>query len=369
MKSGPPPPWSYTRNQRYGLLLLVVVIGLVYTLSTYLRSTERDETYDNTSLELAAQTLRSVAAEKSATRSGAAPPESFPFDPNTVSTTDLQRLGLSPKQASSFIKFRTARPFRQIEEIQKLYILQPEQAAHLIEHGRVLPTKIASNEGVAPAPAPESFAFDPNTISADSFTLLGFTKREAATLLKYRSYRPLTFRTPEDLLRVTAINPQRIGELLPLVEIELPEQQAMEDPELVTTEPVSIDINTATVAEWQKLPGIGPYRAQKIVDFRNKLGGFVSVEQVSTTYGLPDTSFQQVAHLLNVKPPSPALYVNRMNAEELAIHPYLKRRTAEIIVRYRDNHGPFASAEELKKVRALTTESLERLLPYLNFAP
>jgi len=369
MKSGPPPPWSYTRNQRYGLLLLLTVIGLVYVLSTYLRSTQPTNTYDNDALLTAAELLRS-SAPVSATPRTTPPPEGFPFDPNTVSAGDLRRLGLSARQAASFIKFRGGGRFSRPEELRKLYVLRPEQADHLIEYARIAARETAAGEVIAPAAPPETFAFDPNTVSADSFARLGFTDREAAILLKYRSYRPLTFRKPEDVLRVTAIDQDRLRELLPVMEIVLPAADSTTERTVAGVVPPSpVDINSATAEEWQQLPGIGPYRARKIVEYRDRLGGFVSIDQVATTYGLPDSSFQQIAGLLRASTPVPSLYVNRMTAEELGRHPYLRRRTAEIIVRYRQNHGAFASADELKKVRALSTETLEQLLPYLNFDP
>lgn len=209
------------------------------------------------------------------------------------------------------------------------------------------------------------FAFDPNTLSLDSLLLLGLTEKEAGALLKYRSYRERTFREPEDFLRVGAIDSVVAHRLIPFINIA-----PAAAPESVTEkkEIAIVDINQATLEEWQMLPGIGPGRAKRITNFRDKLGGFVTVEQVGTTYGLPDSTFQQCKSRMRVDDFTPSLYLNRMSTKQLARHPYLDRRTATILVRYRENHGPFHDAEALKKVRALTTEKRERLLPYLNFA-
>ena len=133
-------------------------------------------------------------------------------------------------------------------------------------------------------------------------------------------------------------------------------------------EPSSVDINRATVEEWTTLPGIGNYRAERIVAFRDQLGGFVSVEQVATVYGLPDSTYRAVAARLTPSPLLRQLRINRASVAKLAGHPYLSRTDAAVIVRYRDNHGPFADIEDLSRVRALDRETLERLTPYLNFA-
>ena len=348
----------------------MVIVATAYGVSSYLSAHKKVPTYDNAALLAAAADLHATPAE-STTRATA---ERFPFDPNTVSAADLGRLGLSERQAASFIKFRTARPFREIEELNKLYVLDEEQKARLLALAQLPEVPDRPSEQVAEAPPPvsqlQTFSFDPNTLPADSFQLLGFTEREAATLIKYRSYRDLTFHSPEDLLRVTSINQQRVTELLPLIEIALPQENlAPASPPPTTALATPVDVNTATVTDWQQLPGIGPYRAQKIVAFRERLGGFSSIEQVGDTYSLPDSTFQQITRSLTISPLSPGLYVNQMTADELARHPYLKRSVAKILVRYREHHGPFTSAEDLKKVRALTTENLQRLLPYLNFAP
>lgn len=371
VNTGPPPPWSYTRPQRIGLLLLMVIIMAAYGISTWLRSQEGQPAYANGDLVAAAADLREAApAQKKSTPVEA---EAFPFDPNTVTSADLQRLGLTEKQAASFIKFRSARPFRNPAEIDKLYVLGPDQKERLIRLA-VMPDPTDIRAAVAPSTTPtappETFTFDPNTISADSFQLLGFSEREAATLIKYRSYRPQTFRKPEDLLRVTAIDSLRVGALLGKIDIALaPDPTAPASPPPPPPKDVTpIDINNATVADFETLPGVGPYRAEKIVEYRERLGGYVSARQLSFAYGLPDSVFQKMKPYLLTSPVRRALYVNQMNAAELGQHPYLNRRTAEIIVRYRENHGPFTSVEDLKNVRAITAESLDGLLPYLNFA-
>ncbi len=56
--------------------------------------------------------------------------------------------------------------------------------------------------------------------------------------------------------------------------------------------PAPIDINTADTTALIALPGIGSKLAGRIVSFRDKLGGFNSVNQISEVYGLRDSVFQ-----------------------------------------------------------------------------
>ena len=61
------------------------------------------------------------------------------------------------------------------------------------------------------------------------------------------------------------------------------------------------EINSATVDEWKAFPGVGDVLANRIVKFRNSMGGFKSVEQVAKTYGLSDSVFQVIRPYLYIK--------------------------------------------------------------------
>ena len=366
----PDNPWHYTRAQRIGLVVLLALIagayGIRLLLSDPYASVER---IDDEALFAAAAELRNAGPHQDPATD--APSERFTFNPNRVSSADLRRLGLSAKQATAFVRYRSKAPFRRPEDLRRLRILRPEQADKLVALAQLTsaPSPRAPAAYVnAPPPAAQSFPFDPNTLSYDSLRLLGLTEREANAFVKYRSYRPVTFRQPEDLRRVRALDSQRVERLMALVRLPVMDTSLSPAPRAPQKEPVTVDINRAPAERWQELPGVGAYRAQSIVKFRDRLGGFASVEQVADTYGLPDSVFQSIRGQLVASPIVRPLYINQADVATLAGHPYLKRSTATIIVRYRENHGPFASVEELKKVRAITTETLDELLPYLNFA-
>lgn len=69
--------------------------------------------------------------------------------------------------------------------------------------------------------------------------------------------------------------------------------------------PVSpIDLNTASVAALQQLPGIGPSTAQAIVTFREKSGAFKRVEDLLAVHGISQTKFESIRPFVVVKPPT-----------------------------------------------------------------
>lgn len=61
-----------------------------------------------------------------------------------------------------------------------------------------------------------------------------------------------------------------------------------------------ININTATVAELDSLPGIGPAKAQAIIDYRNTQGNFWKIEDVMNVSGIGEKIFEQIKDSITV---------------------------------------------------------------------
>jgi competence protein ComEA len=61
-----------------------------------------------------------------------------------------------------------------------------------------------------------------------------------------------------------------------------------------------VDLNTATVADLDALPGVGPVLAQRIVDHRAQHGRFTSVDQLDDVPGIGPALFAQLAPLVRV---------------------------------------------------------------------
>jgi competence protein ComEA len=127
-----------------------------------------------------------------------------------------------------------------------------------------------------------------------------------------------------------------------------------------------IDVNTADTTAFISLPGIGSKLAARIVKFREKLGGFYSIEQIGEVYGLQDSVFQKIRKYLQLKDASvKKININTATADELKAHPYISYSIANAMVAYRNQHGDFQSVEGIKKIMIVTEEWYFRIAPYL----
>jgi competence ComEA-like helix-hairpin-helix protein len=223
----------------------------------------------------------------------------------------------------------------------------------------------------------ELFYFDPNTIGASGWEKLGLRKKVIQTILRYRE-KGGYFRKPEDLRKIYGLRPEEYTRLAPFIQI-LP--AAMNPVETNSTskrseKPVTkydlphrfpVDINTADTTAFISLPGIGSRLAGRITSFREKLGGFYSVEQLKEIYGLADTTFQKIKPLVKLENPTlRKININTASLEELKAHPYIRYPLAQPIIAYRNEHGPFSRPEDLRKVMAVTEEFFRKISPYIT---
>lgn len=222
--------------------------------------------------------------------------------------------------------------------------------------------------------------FDPNTAGFDELTALGISEKAARNIMQYRQ-KGGRFKKPEDLGKIYALKANEVEQLIPFVKIAIISEIAADAavgmsnsavvsasvPVKVKPIPITINVNRADSMTWQLLPGIGAKRASAILKFREKLGGFVCIEQVAETFGLPDSVFQKIKSNLEWEPGQiEQLSLNNASEAELKAHPYIGWQWAKIIVAYRNQHGPYQSVDDLMKIHIMKKDWLEQVRPYLK---
>jgi len=225
-------------------------------------------------------------------------------------------------------------------------------------------------------PHAELFYFDPNTLLAEDWKRLGLKEKTIHTIQNYLG-KGGHFNKPEDLQKVYGLHKDEYERLAPYIRI-VPTEKINNKGEFThsTPDPSSgktafsiqvIDINMADTSAFIALPGIGSKLAARIINFRDKLGGFYSINQVGETYGLPDSTFQKIKPFLKLENILvKKININTATTDELKAHPYIRYSLANPIVVYRNEHGPFTKLEDLKKVMAITEDVYNKLKPYVT---
>ena len=215
------------------------------------------------------------------------------------------------------------------------------------------------------------FSFDPNTLDADVWRRLGIPDKNIRTILKYKD-KGGKFYKKEDLKKIYGFREADYNRLEPY--ISFPQKPIFENAEKKETERkvetirTPLELNTADSLSLLAVNGIGPALTSRIIKYRNKLGGYVMVEQLREVYGLLPESFEQVKGQLQVAASKvKKLHINTVTTNELKQHPYFMNPLAAMVISYRDQHGSFAQPQDLKSVELINDSVYQKILPYLEF--
>ena len=217
--------------------------------------------------------------------------------------------------------------------------------------------------------------FDPNLADSIELSSLGLPSFVVRNIMKYRQNGG-HFRTVESLARVYGLTEEKFTELKPYVRIAHVEKNRPGKRDTVVRpvwkerkaykypEGTLVDVNTADTAELKKVPGIGSGIAKAIVSYRERLGGFYSVEQLEEV----DYITPVLLKWFKLETPSVRkLDINKMTQDALRSHPYFNFYQAKVIVEHRRKKGPIKSLSQLALYEEFTEKDLKRLSAYINF--
>jgi competence protein ComEA len=232
------------------------------------------------------------------------------------------------------------------------------------------------------------FYFDPNTLDAAGWEQLGLRDKTIGTIQKYLA-KGGRFKKSEDLKKIFGLRPdeyQRLHGYIRIAsnaversavnrsdaddnKIDVDVKIGIDRPPLRTAPKKLqvIDINAADSTALIALPGVGSKLAARILNFREKLGGFYNAEQVKETYGLPDSTFQKIKPWLTATASQVRkININTVTLEELKQHPYIRWNLANALIRFREQHGPFLNMQQLQQIGVWSVEAYNKVLPYLK---
>lgn len=237
------------------------------------------------------------------------------------------------------------------------------------------------------------FDFDPNLIPKETWVQFGLSEAQADVVMFYQE-RGGRFRKKEDLRKVYVVSeefyrsvepyifiepapskrPEKNSKKKDRVSFERKDREEKKEFSYISTKAdkdYRININTADTSEWKKLRGIGPALSLRIIKFREGLGGFHSVDQVSEVYGIEPEVFASFKE--NLLTPDPLSFqrikINKATADELGKHPYISKKEARIIINYREQHGDFKNREDFDQIKGINKDKVSKIFPYLDFEP
>ena len=197
----------------------------------------------------------------------------------------------------------------------------------------------------APRRQVESFRFNPNTASHEDFRRLGFSEKQAQSIINYRE-KGGSYRRKEDFARSFVVSDSIYRRLEKYIDIPL------------------IDLNLADSAAFDSLPGIGGWFARKMVEHRKALGGYSYKEQLLDIYNFTEEKYRALEDLITVSPEHVTPYpMWTLPVDSLRLHPYIRDyETARAIVMYRENSPTDAlSVSSLASAGIITSDVAEKL--------
>ncbi|MFI3302238.1 MAG: helix-hairpin-helix domain-containing protein [Rikenellaceae bacterium] len=290
----------------------------------------------------------------------------FEFDPNTATQRDLRKLGLDKNIANSIIRWREAgKIFRIKEDLSESYNM-PDSVYYAIEpyikigaefryekKERTITT--TSKPKVKRTLTPLS-PFTIDTVGIKYLYSTGlFSPRQAEVFIKY--YRSGGLNNMYEVRECIVVS-DSIANVLEQYIVFPPEKDKL----------ALIDINKADSAELRSVKGIGEKSVVAIMNYRQKLGGFYSVEQLSELKEVTESNFERIIRQISCDSCDISkIDINFAVAKKLIEHPYITPMVVRRLLKTRQIKGGWSSIAEMTEDNIFTQEEAQRLRPYVRF--
>ena len=220
------------------------------------------------------------------------------------------------------------------------------------------------------------FAFDPNTADSSTLSQIGLKSWQISNLLKYRA-KGGKWKKADDFAKLYGLTSEDFQTLRPFIKIQPSPRDLAKAKEKSRRDSIHrsypkkfetgtvLSLNQADTTLLKGIPGIGSYYANKICRYRNRLGGFVSLNQLKEIDGLPT----DVEKWFTLTPNDTIrkTKINQADFKELVRHPYLNYEQVKAIRNYIQKYGKIKSWEDLSNSEHFSEADFKRLLPYASF--
>ncbi len=350
---------KFYKGDIIGGIVLAVLLTLGFLVIKYGRQVKDEDVAEQTNV---------VMGE----RSGVC--ELREFDPNTVELRELLSFGLSRFEALSILRYRASgKVFNIKEEVIGCYGISDSLYFALepyIVIGEEFQYKKRSYETLYSAPkatakpkplSPSPFLVD--TVSEKYLVAIGaLTPRQAEVFVRWRDMSGI--HTFEELAACYVVSQERAEWLKPHV-IFTPREVKVAAKSQVKT---LVDLNKADTTELKSVYGIGSKTANAIVEYRERLGGFYSKEQLSEIKIITESNFEKIITQISVDSCDISkININFATAKQLSRHPYFTNLKIRKLLKIKQLKGGWSTLEEITEDNIFTEEEAQRVRPYLHF--
>lgn len=285
------------------------------------------------------------------------------FDPNTATLDDLLELGLSKHEAVSLLKYRAAgKVFRIPEDMALCYGISDSlyrRLAPWVRIGRkyaIAPEEYRTGR-ILPEPlTPQPFRID--TVSVRYLRAIGaLSKRQAEAFVRWRNLSGIY--DMEELRDCYVVSDSVAAALEPYIIFPERKPRPIEEP---------VELNTADSATLRSVSGIGPKTVGAILAYRERLGGFLRVEQLAEVPGVTERNYEKILKQIYCDSCKiRKIDINFASPKVLGRHPYIAPQVLRKLLKARQLKGGWSTAEELIEEHIMTRKEAARLAPYLQF--
>lgn len=254
---------------------------------------------------------------------------------------------------------------------KKEYTYSPDYSSkkHAYSHSRNFEKQFSSYQEEQEQSVP-SGPISIMSASIEELTSIGLSRKVAYNIQKFISAGGM-ITGEKDLLKIYGMDSMQLNKAKSLIiYASLDEGPTTNDPyHSVNTKQnnsTMIDLNIATVEDLESLNGIGPVLAERILKFRESIGGFISPSQLADCYGFPPETFEKIKDQIRVSGSPQVILINEVNLDSLS-HPYLSKKLTRMIKAYKKQHGDFRNETDLRKVYPPDSNWCKKILPYLSF--
>ncbi|MCL6219134.1 ComEA family DNA-binding protein [Zunongwangia pacifica] len=211
------------------------------------------------------------------------------------------------------------------------------------------------------------YPFNPNYLTDYKAYRLGMSVKEIDRLLDFRSSGKW-INSAEEFQEITKISDSLFVKLSPHFKFPDWVSTAQTSNSIKQAPILKLDLNLTTAQELQKVKGVGQVLSNRIVKYRELIGGYRSLIQLKDIYGLPDVTRKELLKYLNKIPPNfDKKNINTIGILELSELPYFNYELARAVIEYRNLHKGIDSIEVLSKIDDFPRSKFDRIQLYLSF--